>query len=409
MNASETVNCVGIDVSKGKSTIAIMRPLGEIVKSPYEVAHTSSELEMLVETLRNLEGETRIVMEYTGKYYQPIARYLNDAGFFVCAVHAKLIHDFANNSIRKIKTDKADAVKIANYGLANWDTIKPFTVEDETRELLKAHNRQYNAYMKQYVAAKNNFISLLDQTFPGLNDLFPGNRRYDGKLKWVDVALRFWHCECVSSHSLLYFQKAYNKWCLDNDYRKSSAKAEAVYKLASECVPSLPKSDYTRYLVQHAAIELTNLSLTLVATQKKMEELASSLPEYPVVLSMNGVGNTLGPQIMAEIGDVRRFSRREKLIAFAGVDAPPYQSGKFDSNHRHISKRGSSDLRKSMFQVISCLCQHQKEEDPIYQFVARKKAEGKPYYVCMIAGCNKFLRIYYARVNEYLNNLELQA
>lgn len=74
-----------------------------------------------------------------------------------------------------------------------------------------------------------------------------------------------------------------------------------------------------------------------------------------------------------------------------------------------ISKRGSSDLRKSMFQVISCLCQHQKEDDPIYQFVARKKAEGKPYYVCMIAGCNKFLRIYYARVNEYLNNLELQA
>ena len=118
MNASETVNCVGIDVSKGKSTIAIMRPLGEIVKSPYEVAHTSSELEMLVETIRTLEGETRIMMEYTGKYYQPIARYLNDAGFFVCAVHAKLIHDFANNSIRKIKTDKADAVKIANYGLS---------------------------------------------------------------------------------------------------------------------------------------------------------------------------------------------------------------------------------------------------------------------------------------------------
>jgi transposase len=409
MNVYETVNCVGIDVSKGKSTIAIMRPLGEIVRSPFEVTHSASELKTLVKMLRNLEGETRIVMEYTGKYYQPIARYLYDSGFFVCVVHAKLMHDFANNSIRKIKTDKADAVKIANYGLANWDTIKPFTVEDETRELLKANNRQYNAYMKQYVAAKNNLISLLDQTFPGLNDLVPGNRRPDGKLKWVDVALRFWHCECVSSRSLQYFQKAYSKWCEENEYNKSNAKAEAVYQLAIECVPSLPKSDYTRYLVQHAAIELKSLSQTLVATQKKMEELASSLPEYPVVLSMNGVGKTLGPQIMAEIGDVRRFSRREKLVAFAGIDAPPYQSGKFDSNHRHISKRGSSDLRKSMFQVISCLCQHQKEEDPIYQFVAKKKAEGKPYYVCMIAGCNKFLRIYYARVNEYLNNLELQA
>ena len=409
MNASGTVNCVGIDVSKGKSTIAIMRPLGEIVKSPYEVAHTSSELKTLADVLHNLEGETRIVMEHTGKYYQPIARYLNEAGFFVCAVHAKLIHDFANNSIRKIKTDKADAVKIANYGLANWDTIKRYSNEDETRLLLKSLNRQYNHYMKQYVAAKNSFISLLDQTFPGINDLFPGARRPDGKVKWIDVASRFWHCECVSSHSLQYFKKAYNKWCTDNDYRGGDAKAEAIYKLAVESIPCLPKNDHTKALIQQAARELSNISEALTMTQKEMDRLASTLPEYPVVLNMGGVGTTLGPQIMAEIGDVRRFPKRENLIAFAGVDAPPYQSGKFEARSRHISKRGSSELRKSMFQVICCLCQRSMDGDPVYRFVARKKAEGKPYYVYMVAGCNKFLRIYYARVKAYLNNLELQA
>ena len=140
-----------------------------------------------------------------------------------------------------------------------------------------------------------------------------------------------------------------------------------------------------------------------------MERLASMLPEYSVVLGMTGVGTTLGPQLMAEIGDVRRFPKRENLIAFAGVDAPPFQSGKYESRSRHISKRGSSELRKSMFQVIGCLCQRSMESDPVYQFVSRKKAEGKPYYVCMVAGCNKFLRIYYARVKEYLNNLEQQA
>ena len=165
MNVYETINCVGIDVSKGKSTIAIMRPLGEIVQSPHEVKHTLSDLKALETTLRQLEGETRIVMEYTGKYYQPIARFLNNAGFFVCAVHAKLIHDFANNSIRQIKTDKADAVKIANYGLTNWNLLRRYTNEDETRLLLKTYNRQYNMFMKQYVASRNNFISLLDQTF----------------------------------------------------------------------------------------------------------------------------------------------------------------------------------------------------------------------------------------------------
>lgn len=406
MNAYVTVNCVGIDVSKGKSTIAIMRPLGEIVQSPFEVKHTLSDFKALESTLRQLEGETRIVMEYTGKYYQPIARFLNNAGFFVCAVHAKLIHDFANNSIRQIKTDKADAVKIANYGLTNWNQLRPYTSEDETRLLLKTYNRQYNKFMKQYVASRNNFISLLDQTFPGLNDLFAGHRRPDGHEKWIDVAARFWHAECVTGQSLNAFTRVYKDWCSRNGYRGQDGKAEEIYLLAKESIPSLPKSDYTKAIIQQAARELTNTCIALVEAQQKMNLIASSLPEYPVVLNMGGVGTTLGPQIMAEIGDVRRFPRRENLVAFAGVDVPPYQSGQFESKNRHITKRGSSDLRKSLYQVIGCLMQHSMEKDPVYRFVAHKRAEGKHFYVYMVAGCNKFLRIYYARVKAYLNYLD---
>lgn len=82
-------------------------------------------------------------MEYTGKYYQPIAQFLIKEELFVCIVHPKLIHDFGNNSIRKIKTDKADAIKIANYGLTNWLTLSHHTNEDQSRILLKVYNRQY--------------------------------------------------------------------------------------------------------------------------------------------------------------------------------------------------------------------------------------------------------------------------
>jgi len=101
------MNAVGIDVSKGKSMVAIMRPFGKTVVKPFEVHHTASELKELADSLKSLDGEARIIMEYTGKYYQPIARYLADAGFYVSVVHAKLIHDYGNNSIRKVKTDKA--------------------------------------------------------------------------------------------------------------------------------------------------------------------------------------------------------------------------------------------------------------------------------------------------------------
>ena len=133
------------------------------------------------------------------------------------------------------------------------------------------------------------------------------------------------------------------------------------------------------------------------------------LPEYPVVLAMRGVGETLGPQLIAEIGDVRRFPHKKSLIAFAGVDAPPYQSGSFNSTDRSISKRGSPALRKALFQVMQALLQTSPCDDDVYQFLDRKRAEGKKYYVYMVAGCNKFLRIYYARVNQYLHTLDIVA
>jgi transposase len=112
---------------------------------------------------------------------------------------------------------------------------------------------------------------------------------------------------------------------------------------------------------------------------------------------------------MAEIGDIRRFPHKQSLTAYAGVDAPPFQSGTFESKNRHISKRGSSNLRKTLFQIMCCLLQNSMTEDHVYQFLDRKRAEGKKYYVYMVAGCNKFLRVYYGRVKEYLNSLELAA
>lgn len=146
------MNAVGIYVSKGKSIISVMRPLGEIVAKPFEISHTPSELDNLAHYLKNLDGETKIIMEYTGKYHQSISQFLIEQGFFVSIIHAKLIHNFGNNSIRKVKTDKADAIKIANYGLANWQVLCPQTKEDEVRTLLKGYNRQYNQYSKTKVA-----------------------------------------------------------------------------------------------------------------------------------------------------------------------------------------------------------------------------------------------------------------
>lgn len=88
------MNVAGIDVSKGKSMIAIMRPFGEVVAPPFEVPHTDAELKKLASFLKELPGETRVVMEHTGNYWQPIANELSSVGLFVSVVNALLIYKY---------------------------------------------------------------------------------------------------------------------------------------------------------------------------------------------------------------------------------------------------------------------------------------------------------------------------
>lgn len=152
--------------------------------------------------------------------------------------------------------------------------------------------------------------------------------------------------------------------------------------------------------------QLQAVSTSLATLRNKMQSLAASLPEYPIVIEMFGVGPALGPQLMAEIGDVRRYHSQKALVAFAGIDTPPYQSGRMEVRSRSISKRGSSALRRMLFPVMTTVLRRSPADDPVFQFMSKKRAEGKPYGVYMMASASKFLRIYYATVKQYLDNLE---
>ena len=207
------MNSVGIDVSKGRSTVAVMRPFGEVVISPFEVRHTDSELSALARLLKSLDGETRVVMEATGNYHTPVAKVLHDARLYVSVVHAKLIHGYGNNDSRRVKTDRKDAVKLANYGLNRWLTLPRYFPEEDTRLLLKNCYRQYKQYSKVQTVLKNNLISLLDTVFPNVNRLFSSPARADGSEKWVDFVAAFWHFKCVSECSEKAFVNKYQRWC----------------------------------------------------------------------------------------------------------------------------------------------------------------------------------------------------
>lgn len=159
---SGIITSVGIDISKHKSTVAVRRPGGEIVLMPFDICHNVDGITSLIKIPKSLDGEIRVVMEHTGAYWRPIALSLKQAGFFVSVVNAILIHNFSDNSLRKVKTDKADSLKIANYGLTFWSDLREYTSEDETRQLLKMQSRLYERTTNIGIMLRNALISLLD-------------------------------------------------------------------------------------------------------------------------------------------------------------------------------------------------------------------------------------------------------
>ena len=399
------MNAVGIDVSKGKSTVTIRRPGDVVLMPPCDIPHTQSAINALIHEIRSLDGETKACMEHTGRYYEPVATWLTDAGIFVSTVNPILIRDFGDDSLRSPKTDKADSKKIARYTLDRWAKLKQYGIMDKTRNQLKTMNRQFGFYMDQKTSMKNNLIALLDQTYPGANDFFDSPARKDGSQKWVDFVHTYWHVDCVRGKTLKVFTEHYHNWCRRKGYNFSTEKAEKIYLASSDLIAVFPKDDNTKMLIWQAVAMLNAASQTVENLRSKMDEAASTLQEYPVVMAMNGVGPTLGPQLMAEIGDVTRFTHRGALTAFAGVDPGKNESGQKVPKSCRTSKKGSPNLRKTLFQIMDGLIKRSPVDDPVYAFMDKKRSQGKPYYVYMTAGANKFLRIYYGRVKEYLSTL----
>lgn len=392
---------VGIDISKEKSTVCILKPYGEIIRSPYEISHTETQVSELVSMILNLNGEVRVVMEATGNYHLPILSYLKDQGVFVAVINPLVMKKYASTTLRKGKTDKLDAIKIASYGLDNWFHLVDYEATEEVYSQLRLLGRQYAHYIKIRIESKLSLTNMLDYTMPGIKSLLKSRSDKPEKDKLNDFVEEYWHFDNITNKSKNQFINSYQKWAKKKGYQQSETKAIKIYTLATEGIPTLSSNaPSTKMLVLEAVRVLREVDKTLVLILSQMQELAKSLREYSVVREMDGVGEVLAPRLIAEIGDVRRFHSGKALIAYAGIDAPPYQSGQFTGTNRRISKRGSSTLRKTGYEVMKCLKSNKPQEDAVYLFMIKKEAEGKASKVAKIAGLNKFLRIYYARVKE---------
>ena len=396
---------VGIDVSKGKSMVCIMKPGGEVLKTPFEMLHSMESILHLVKLINSYDEEVRVILEDTGHYHLPVVTLLVEKGIFTCCVNALRMKKFCSQSIRRAKTDKIDAVHIAQFGLTYWDELSPVKPPKSVYQELKVLARQYYQTVSMLVKAKVNLSNLLDQTMPGIMELMndsPGNH------KLTDFVKRYYHFGHILEMGEKRFTSDYCKWAKKQGYRVYERLASEILAVAQNGIPVLPNSPVTKVVVLEAVRVLHEIEISRDTILAQMQELAKSLPEFSVIREMACIGDTLAPRIIAEIGDIRRFKNKHSLIAYAGIDAPPYQSGAFNATERHISKRGNSYLRKTGYEIMQCLIQHKPIGDPVYEFIYKKRLEGKCGKEAMIAGLNKFLRIYYGRVTELYKEINEQ-
>ena len=390
---------VGIDISKGKSTISIITLNGEVIEDPFEITHDQEGFNILLSKIKNYrKDEIKFVMEATGHYHLPLLNSLIENDYFVCVENALVIKKYCDIDLRKVKNDKKDSLKLALYCCEKWFKLKQYKIKNDLRQQLQFLSRRYVEYIKIQTDLKIQLTNLIDQTFPGIKEIVDSENRYQLLL---DIYEKYSHPKLIIEKKKIDFINDIDLMAKKYGHRVGRIIGENLYIKAPTIITSCPHNDSLQLSINSCILLLKSTLKVTNDIITKMDELASQLEEFKVVNNMKGVGLKTRSRLIAEIGDVRKYKNANALIASCGIDTPPYQSGTFNATNRHITKRGNKYLRKVGYEIVKSIKTNKPQVDnAVYLFIIKKENEGKPKKVAKIAGLNKFLRIYYARVME---------
>lgn len=393
---------VGIDASKGKSTVCIINQYGEVLLSPKDYKHNKEDLALLSKTIRKLTGneDVKIVMEATGIYHWPVLFFLKN-DYFLSVINPLKMKLFSKDyNFRGVKTDKIDSKIIAMYGIEKWYSLKQFVIDEDIRQELKRLSRSYMSYQKPKIVMEQALDLEIEKMMPGIKKILTDDE------KLFDFIEYFHHYNNISKLSKEKFIDKFNKWKKKKGHRFYSYTPDKIYQLATSVIPTSPCDETSKLTIVTITNSIRVINQGLDNILSRMHELASKLPEYEVVLAMKGVGYILAPLLISEIGDIRMYNSKKSLVCTAGIDVPPYESGQFKANRRTITKKGNKYLRRHLYLVMTSLIMSKSKNDSaVYDFMMKKKTEHKLDKQVKVAGMRKFLHIYYARVKEQYQQL----
>jgi transposase len=388
---------IGLDVSKGQSEGQVFLNKGQPYGRSFRFLHTLEGLEDLLSMINEVRSKTGsspvVILESTGHYHQAVVQFLESREILFLVINPLISYQAKKSSLRKVKTDAVDAYQLCElYYKEEFEKHKQRGIGLLN---LRHLTRQYESITHMYIQAKLHFQSVLDQVFPDYRGIF-------GDLYSVvslSVLREFPTSKTALQAGLTKLTDRIACLCPKRSENWASEKAKAI--LAAAANNPFQETAYSSHLV---SIELyINLLLQyqehLSHLENKIDALAKEVEEFMIIQSIPGIGGKIAATVLSEIGEINRFNHAKKLVAFAGVDPSVFSSGKFTATTNRITKRGSKQLRHSLYLAVLCGLRNSRNKK-LREYYDKKREEGKPYRVAIVACINKLLHWIYALLTK---------
>ena len=384
---------ISFDVSKNSSHmrgfIDVNKPIGKAIKINHDLDgyNAIKELAKLIEEKTNLKPA--VVYEFTGVYALPLLSFFIEDDFKIYQISPLESAKMRKAEVRPVKNDSLDTNTIAKVYYTK--ELREFNKQDKVYEDLKEMSRHYRFLISQANVEKNRYHRCLDAVWPMFDEVI----EYDSEIT-LTIIKKYKHPSNVKTIKgiLTVLDECHTG---RNGSREKMAMKILNY-IKSHNSGVKPDSYMVKELVS-LVDRINDTSLTLIKLLTEMEQLCLQLPEFVVIKSIPSVGERLSIRLLAEIGDISKYNSSKALIAYAGLDPMIMQSGKQSGEHMHITKKGNSFLRSSLYLLITCLCRY-NPDSKIALYVSKKKNDGLHPKAAKIAGCNKLLRTIYAMLSN---------
>ena len=376
---------VGIDIGKNKHFFSMVdKETGEILSKPFDFKNNQEGFHFLTQTLSSYSKSNLLIgMEDTGHYHFALLKHLLDNKYTVA-----LINPTTTDLTRKIqggitKNDPLDTLTTCDV-LASSQRIKSYRITKVNRFDLyeqKQLTRHHHNLKEELNIYKNRLQKCIDIVFPEFNSLF----RSKYGIVYMNVLKTFASADNIANSDIETIRECFE---VVGRGKRISLSVEQLKKAAKASVgiPSVAEEIQIRHLV--CQIEMIEEQLSEI--DKKIEEF--SLQNNSPILSIPGISHFSGTSILAELGDIRNYTKASQIIKFAGVAPYHYESSQFTAQHTAITKKGSRYLRKTLYQIILPVINHNKVFNAYYN---KKLAEGKGHRCAQGHCIRKLLRIIY--------------